>query len=105
MIGYILDITPYWVWAAALAVVLVATFQVWSPVWLVLPRWVKELVLFTLGVAGAYLAGRNRGSANERDKQKRANESALKRRREVEDEIKNLDGDGVNKRLNKWMRD
>lgn len=56
LFGWILDNTPWWLWliigAAALA-----------PVWPYLPSKAKAAIIAGAAIAGAYLAGRNKGAA------------------------------------------
>lgn len=63
ILGVILDNVPVWVWLIALAVLLAATWQIWRPLWALLPSPIKAAILI-IGTAGiAYLAGRNKGAS------------------------------------------
>ncbi|MCS0501634.1 hypothetical protein [Ancylobacter mangrovi] len=72
LLGAILDWTPWWAWLAAGLAILASTYQVWRPVWALLPAPVKGAVVLILTGGLAYQAGRNRGAAGalERAQQK-----------------------------------
>ncbi|MBB3769820.1 type VI protein secretion system component VasK [Angulomicrobium tetraedrale] len=61
--SWILDLIPWWLWALAGGALLAATWQVWLPWWLALPKPIRTglAILATGGLA--YLAGRNKGAA------------------------------------------
>lgn len=105
MISWILDFVPYWVWIIVVGIALAATYQIWFAIWLALPRWLKTAIIATASLGLVYLAGRNRGAAGERDRQKKASEQAARRREEIEDEIRDIGHADVDRRLNQWMRD
>ncbi|MDQ0509759.1 hypothetical protein [Ancylobacter amanitiformis] len=61
--NWLLDLIPWWLWALAGAGLLAATWQIWLPLWRLLPPPLRA-TLIALGAAVlAYLAGRNRGAA------------------------------------------
>lgn len=62
-LGWLLDVTPWWVWAMGAAALLAATWQLWAPLAVLVPRPVKIAAGALLAVTLAYLAGRNRGAA------------------------------------------
>lgn len=63
MLGWLLDLIPWWIWAAVAAGVLAATYTLWRPVWALLPSPVKAAVIVIATGGLAYLAGRNKGAA------------------------------------------
>lgn len=104
-LSWIFNFVPWWVWTVA-GVVLVAVFwQVLAPIWLVLPKWLKALILGVGALLTAYVAGRNRGSKDERDQRAKADAHAIQNRKDVDDEVRNLPADDLDRRLDKWMRD
>lgn len=105
MIDWIFDHVPYWVWAVALAVALIATYPMWSAIWLMLPRWLKVVLIAATGLFTAYLAGRNRGTKDAKDAQDKANAQATKRRLETNAEVTNLDPATRKREFDKWLRD
>ncbi|OYX87069.1 MAG: hypothetical protein B7Y71_01995 [Xanthobacter sp. 35-67-6] len=79
MIGsWILDSVPWWAWAVGGGVLLAATYQLWAPLAVLVPRPVKIAAGALLAVILAYLDGRNRGAegAVERAKAKDAENAA-----------------------------
>lgn len=70
ILGWILDATPWWVWGGAGLFVLVATYQVWLPLWRLLPSPIKTTLIVIATGGLAFLAGRNRGSAGALDRAK-----------------------------------
>lgn len=62
-LGWLLDATPWWMWLLGAAALLAATFQLWVPVWALLPRPLKVAAGGLAALVLAYLAGRNRGAA------------------------------------------
>lgn len=56
-------------------------------------------------IAGVFLYGQRAGRSAARDEQAAANAKATKKAGDVEHEIRNLDDDGVDDALGKWMRD
>lgn len=105
MIGWIIDAIPYWVWIIVAAVALAATYPMWGTVWMLLPRWLKATIIFVGSLGVAYLAGRNRGFQNARDRQKEADAQATKRRLETNEEVGRMRPADRDKSLDKWMRD
>ncbi|WP_421696950.1 hypothetical protein [Ancylobacter sp.] len=63
MLGWVIDIIPWWVWAALAAGALAATYTLWRPVWVLLPSPVKTAVIVIATGGVAYLAGRNKGAS------------------------------------------
>lgn len=56
-------------------------------------------------LAGVFLYGQRAGRSAAKDEQAAANAKAIRRAGEVENEIKNLGDDDVDRRLSRWMRD
>lgn len=104
-LSYLLNFIPWWVWTV-IAVVLLAVF--WQPVmafWLGAPKWLKGLILGAGALLTAYVAGRNKGSKDERDRRVKADAHAIQNRKDVDDEVRNLSPSDVDKRLDRWRRD
>lgn len=102
---WILDYVPYWAWIIIAGVLLIATYPLWSTIWLVIPKPVKIALAAIGAVAVAYLAGRNRGVSNEQQRQKDADAKAVKRRLDTNEEVGKLDPGTRDKQLGGWMRD
>lgn len=64
MLGWLIDLIPWWIWAVLAVGVLAATYTLWRPVWALLPSPVKAAVIVIATGGLAYLAGRNKGAAN-----------------------------------------
>lgn len=104
-LSYAFNFVPWWVWGIGLLIAAIATWQFWAPIWAVLPKPVK-IVLATVGaILAAYVAGRNRGSKDERDQRAKKDARAVQTRKETDDEIRNLPADDLDRRIDKWMRD
>ncbi|MES4990990.1 hypothetical protein ABVB70_11660 [Agrobacterium radiobacter] len=56
-------------------------------------------------LAGVFLYGQRAGRSAAKDEQAAANAKAIKKAGDVENEIRNLDDDDVDRRLTQWMRD
>lgn len=103
--SWLFNFIPWWVWTV-IAVVLLAVF--WQPVmafWLGAPKWLKGLILAAGALLTAYIAGRNKGSKDERDRRAKADASAIKNRKEIDDEVRNRPAARIDSDLDKWMRD
>jgi hypothetical protein len=103
--SWLFNYVPWWVWTV-IAVVLLAVF--WQPVmafWLSAPKWLKGLIIGAGALLTAYVAGRNKGSKDERDRRAKADAHAIQNRKDVDDEVRNLPADDLDRRLDKWMRD
>jgi hypothetical protein len=105
MISWIIDSVPYWVWFVLAAIALAATYPFWSTIWLITPRWLKATLIAIAALLATYLAGRNRGLANEKARQAKANAEATKRRLDTNAEVDRMRPADRDKSLDKWMRD
>lgn len=105
VIDLVLNATPPWVWGIIAAVILGLTYQLWLPIWLGLPRWLKGLIIALGSLLAAYIIGRNKGFRDEQARREKANAHAITNRNEVNDAITKMDAPAVDKRLDKWMRD
>lgn len=105
MLSWILDHVPWWGWFVVAAIGLAATYPMWSAIWLVLPRPIKIALAAIAGLVAAYLAGRNRGVANEQQRQKEADAQAVKRRLETNEEVDRMRPADRDKQLDRWLRD
>lgn len=104
-LSYAFNYVPWWVWTV-FAIVLVAVFwQTLLPIWLALPKWLKGLILAAGALLTAYVAGRNKGSNDERDRRAKADAHAIQTRKETDDEVRNRPAARVDSDLDKWMRD
>lgn len=70
VLGWLLDMTPWWLWLAAGLIILAATYQVWRPVWALSPGPIKTGLLIIGAAWMTYAAGRNRGAAGAIDREK-----------------------------------
>lgn len=104
-LSWLFNFMPWWVWLAIVVVLLAVFWQALLPVWLALPKWLKGIILGAGALFTAYIAGRNRGSKDERDQRAKADARAVQTRKETDDEIRNAPAADVDRRLDKWMRD
>lgn len=106
--GWILDHTPWWLWALVAAGILAATYQLWLPIWLRLPAPLRTTVIGGAAAALAYLAGRNKGSAGavqrERDRQQAATDRLIKDKQEKDDAAARLSDDALDRDNARWLR-
>jgi protein-S-isoprenylcysteine O-methyltransferase Ste14 len=103
--SWLFNFIPWWAWIVAAAVALGFTFQFWAPIWAVMPKWLKATIIFLASVAAAFIAGRNRGSKDERDMRQQADAHAVERRKDTDHEVANLDKPAADDRLKPWLRD
>lgn len=80
-------------------------WQALLPIWLTLPKWLKGLIIGAGALLTAYIAGRNKGSRDERGGRAKADAHAIQNRKDVDDEVRNLPAGDLDRRLDKWMRD
>lgn len=102
---WLLDFIPYWLWIIIAGGALIATFPLWSGVWALMPKTLKVALGTVVAVGVAYLAGRNRGVSNEKQRQKDADAKAVKRRLDTNAEVDHLPAADRDRELGKWMRD
>ncbi|MFG1462245.1 hypothetical protein V5F77_05025 [Xanthobacter sp. DSM 24535] len=107
-IGVVLDNTPWWAWAIAAAAALAATYQLWMPLWALLPQPAKATLIAIGAAVLAYLAGRNRGAAGaverERAKQDAETQKVIQAKRDIDDETAHLSDDVLDHDNAKWLR-
>lgn len=96
---------PWWVWLVAALIALGLTVQFWSPIWAIMPQWMKAAMLFIGALLLAFFAGRNRGAKDERDMRRDADAHAVENRKEIDNEVSKLDRPAVDRRIDRWMRD
>jgi len=104
-LSYAFNFVPWWAWVAG-GVVLVAVF--WQPVfafWVAAPKWLRTTIVSAGALLAVYVAGRNKGSKDERDRRAKADARAVQTRKETDDEVRNLPADNLDRRLGRWMRD
>jgi len=104
-LSYAFNFVPWWVWTVIAVVLLAVFWQALLPIWLALPKWLKGLILGTGALLTAYVAGRNKGSKDERDRRAKADAHAIQNRKDVDDEVRNLSPSDTDKRLDRWYRD
>jgi len=63
MLGWLIDLIPWWIWAVLAVGGLAATYTLWRPVWALMPSPVKAAVVVIVTGGLAYLAGRNKGAS------------------------------------------
>jgi hypothetical protein len=103
-LSWAFNYVPWWVWVVAVIVAAIFTYQFWMPIWMALPKWLKGLILGSETLFTAYVAGRNRGSKDERDQRAKADARAV-HPKETDNEIRNAPAADVDRRLDGWMRD
>lgn len=104
MLSYLFNFVPWWLWVLLIALAAGISWQFWGPIWMALPRPAKT-ALATLGaLIAVYVMGRNKGSRDERDQAAKRDARATQTRKEIEDEIRDLPDDDVDRRLDRWMR-
>lgn len=105
ILSWAFNFVPWWAWVVAFIITTTLTWQFWAPIWAVLPT-PGKVALAAIGAAlVAYIAGRNRGSKDERDQRAKKDAHAVQTRKEIDDEIRNLPDADVDRGLDKWMRD
>src|SRR6202012_614594 len=89
--SWIIDHIPIWVYIVLGLLGSGALFYFFSPIliplWNLTPKWIKALGAAILSVLGAYLAGRYRGSKDERDREERANAEAIQNRQKIDQDV------------------
>jgi hypothetical protein len=109
IMNYILDHVPWWMWVVGGMVVVGGLFAFFAPVlmplWAMVPKPVKVALGGIIAVGVAFLAGRNRGTSDEQQREKERDAEAVHHREDVNKEVANLDDAAVDKRIDKWMRD
>lgn len=98
------DWAPWYIWPILIGAVAIVTLPWWKPVWDLLPRPIKAVILFVLTGGLAFLYGRNKGARSERDRQKARDAKADATRREVERKYDALPPDKQRTEDNKWNR-
>lgn len=105
MIGYIwnsiVDNIPWWVYLVGVIVAAALTYQFWAPIWALLPKPVKIALGAVGAVFVAYIAGRNRGAANARARDKDRADNAVRNRNEVNQRVQNMTPKQVDEELDK----
>lgn len=108
LFGIVLDNTPWWAWAIAATAALAATYQLWMPLWALIPSPAKAALIAIGGAILAYLAGRNRGASGaverERAKQDAATKHLIQEKREIDDETVHLSDDVLDRDNARWVR-
>ena len=108
LIGIVLDNTPWWAWAIAAVTALAATYQLWMPLWALVPAPAKAALIAIGAAVLAYLAGRNRGAAGaverERAKQDAATQKVIQAKKEIDDETTRLPDDVLDRDNARWVR-
>lgn len=99
------DWVPWWAWYVIGAIALFATLPYWYPIWAILPRWLKTILIALGAFFAAYLMGRNRGRRNAEQERQQNDANAIQNRQKVDQEISNLPPAAVDKRLDRWVRD
>lgn len=105
--SWLLDLIPFWMWLVAGGIALAATYQLWLPLWSLLPSPVKAALIAIGAAVLAYRAGRTSGSRdalqNAKDKEQARADEILKRGAEAR---ARSDRDAVDPRLHDdgWRR-
>ncbi len=102
--SWVFNFIPWYAYVVAVIVILCLFWNVIAPVWVLLPKPVKFLIAAAALAFAAYVAGRNRGSKDERQMNQRRDANANITRDEIHAKIESLDRANVDSRLAKWMR-
>lgn len=105
MISWLFNFVPWWIYVVVIVVLITVGWQFISPIWLMLPKPVKIGLVFLATLLTAYIAGRNRGSKDERAMNVKRDVQANNTRNDIHAKIEKLDTAAVDKRLGKWVRD
>lgn len=98
MIDWLLNLVPWWVWLTAAFVAVVAVWRLFG--------WQGALAAAAGFIAAlSYGKGRAEGKAIIEAEQNRARLDAVKRRKEVENDVNALGSNDVDERLKRWNRD
>jgi hypothetical protein len=107
--SWLLDFLPWWTWYAAVGITLCLTVPWWWPfatwAWSIMPNWLRGALGGAVAIMAAYLAGRNRGTSNERARQQARDAKATKTRLETNDAVDKLSDPDRKRALDRWMRD
>lgn len=108
MFSSIIDYVPWWVWTGlalggggAAIFFIPGALALVTTIYNLLPKSIRLAFSAVVAVLVAYLAGRNRGSANERDKNKDRADNAVRNRLEVENKIGKLTPSQVDHELDR----
>jgi len=107
--NYVLDHIPLWAYLVGGALLVGALLYFFSPVlipiWNMLPKPIKVVLMGIVAVLGAYLGGRYKGSQDEREAERKRDAEAQNKRNEVDNEVDRKSADEVSKDLDPWYRD
>jgi membrane protein implicated in regulation of membrane protease activity len=107
--NFIVDHIPVWVYVVVAVLGAGALFYFFSPVliplWNILPGWLKWLLGGIAAIFLAYVGGRYKGSHDEEERERQRDADALKKRKEVDDNVAKMDPKTVKTDLDKWRRD
>lgn len=60
---------------------------------------------FAAGLFGVYVSGVQRGRADERNKDNEQRLNSIMEAKDVEEDVRSLDNDGLSDRASRWVRD
>lgn len=106
----IVDHVPLWGWMVIFGVPSIVALYYLSPIllpiWRMLPAPVKMILAAAAAAGIAFLGGRYRGRANAEEEERRRNAEALRKRAEVDNEIRGMSNEDIQKRLrDRWGAD
>ena len=105
--SWLWNVIPWWAFVTV-GIILIAVFwNVITPIWAILPKPVKALIIFIGSIFVATQYGRNRGQQSERDKQAANDAHAIRNRDRIDEQVGNMQSGDVTRDLerNKWLRD
>lgn len=107
--NWLLDMVPVELWVAIAAIALVVTWQIWWPVFMALPRWLKVAIVGAAALAAAYHKGRNTGAKGavqrERSRNEEARQELIEEARVARERQRLRDADGVRDDADPYRRD
>ncbi len=109
MVDFILNQIPWWVYLglgiAAVGALLFFFGPILLPIWRLIPLPARVALAGAFAAFLAWVAGRNKGTEDAKELQRRNDANAVQHRNEVNQSVRDAPAADVDKRLDKWMRD
>lgn len=106
--SWIFNFIPWWVWVIAIVAAVGALLfffgPILLPIWGAMPTWMKAILIGITGGFVVYAVGRNKGSKDERDMQRRRDAQATQHRQTINRDVQNLSKPAADERLDPWYR-
>ncbi len=107
--SWIVDQIPLWAYVVVAVLVAGTLFYFFSPIlvplWNMTPRPVKYAIGVMMAIASAFVYGRNKGSSDAKEMERRRAADAIKTRAKIDEEVHNRSDTDLDKSASKWMRD